>query len=375
MFSRPITLVLGLLLVGQTVAQADVVHRESSEAGPVVVEELASGLGVIWGMEFLGDSELMITEREGRVRLLDLDNGELTDIEGLPEIRSGGQGGLLDVASTPEAPDWFYFTWVSSVENRGVTVLSRARLEGERLTDWEDLLITRSGTGTGRHFGGRIAFDGNGHVFFSTGDRGERPNGQNLQTHAGTIMRLDLDGQIPSDNPFIGKAGALPEIWSYGHRNPQGLAYDPEHDRLWENEHGPRGGDEINQIQPGANYGWPKVSYGKEYWGPIDVGDAKEAPGMVSPLKVYIPSIAPGSLMFYSGNAFPQWQGNLFSGALALTHLNRVVIDESGYPVAEERLLEQMNERIRDVEQGPDGLVYLSTDSGRVLRLKPASDG
>ncbi|SEF79399.1 PQQ-dependent sugar dehydrogenase [Marinobacterium lutimaris] len=373
MLCRSISLAMGLLFAGQQAVQAEIVHHEASDSGSVEVEELASGLGVVWGMEFLDDGRLMLTEREGRVRLLDLDSGELTEITGLPQIRTGGQGGLLDLASTPEAPGWYYITWVASVENRGVTVLSRARLEGTQLTDWQDLLITRSGTGTTRHFGGRIAFDGKGYVYFSTGDRGERPNGQNLQTHAGSIMRLMLNGEIPSDNPFIGKAGALPEIWSYGHRNPQGLAYDAEHGRLWENEHGPRGGDEINLIKSGANYGWPTLSYGKEYWGPIDVGEGKEAPGMESPVKVYIPSIAPGSLMFYTGNAFPEWRGNLFSGALALTHLNRVDLDNSGEAVAEERLLGEMNERIRDVEQGPDGLIYLSTDSGRILRLQPAS--
>lgn len=372
MLRRSISLALGLVFAAQF-AQAEIVHRESTESGAVEVEQLASGLGVAWGMEFLGENRLMITEREGRVKLLNIDTGELTEVTGLPEVRSGGQGGLLDLASTPEAPGWYYLTWVASVENRGVTVLSRARLDGAELTDWQDLLITRSGTGTSRHFGGRIAFDGKGHVYFSTGDRGERPNGQNLQTHAGTIMRLTLDGQIPSDNPFIGKAGALPEIWSYGHRNPQGLAYDAENDLLWENEHGPRGGDEINLIKSGANYGWPTLSHGKEYWGPIDVGEGEEAPGMESPVKVYIPSIAPGSLMFYTGAAFPEWRGNLFSGALALTHLNRVALDASGEAVAEERLLDEMNERIRDVEQGPDGLIYLSTDSGRILRLQPAS--
>ncbi|WP_432694977.1 PQQ-dependent sugar dehydrogenase [Marinobacterium sp. YM272] len=373
MLRRSFTPALLLILAATPVTQADIVHRETSEVGPVVVEELATGLGVPWGMEFLDEEQLLITERAGRVQVLDLGSRALREVTGLPSIRQGGQGGLLDVASTEKAPGWYYFTRVGSVENRGVTILSRARLQGDRLTGWEDLLVTRSGTGSGRHFGSRIAFDGDGHVYFSTGDRGERPNGQNLQTHAGTIMRLTLDGQVPPDNPFIGKAGALPEIWSYGHRNPQGLAYDAGHDRLWENEHGPRGGDEINLIQRGANYGWAELSYGKEYWGPIDVGEGEEAPGMVSPVKVYIPSIAPGSLLHYTGDAFPQWRDNLFSGALALRHLNRVSLDESGNAVAEERLLEEMDERIRALEQGPDGAIYLSTDSGRILRLKPAS--
>lgn len=369
-----LTLAITLVCTTPLTVQADVVHRENSDTGSILVEELAAGLGVPWGLEFLDDNRLMITEREGRVQVLNLDDGSLREITGLPPIRRGGQGGLLDVATTAQAPGWYYFTWVGSVENKGVTILSRARLDGDRLTDWKDLLVTRSGTDTGRHFGSRIAFDADGHVYFSTGDRGVRPNGQNLQTHAGTIMRLTLDGQIPPDNPFIGQAGALPEIWSYGHRNPQGLVYDAENQRLWENEHGPRGGDEINLIQRGGNYGWAQLSYGKEYWGPFDVGEGEEAPGMVSPVKVYIPSIAPGSLLLYTGQAFPQWQGDLFSGALALTHLNRVDLDAKGNVVAEERLLEEMSERLRALEQGPDGFIYLSTDSGKILRLKPASD-
>ena len=181
---------------------------------------------------------------------------------------------------------------------------------------------------------------------------------------------LNLDGSIPADNPFVNK-DALPEIWSYGHRNPQGMFWEKKTGKLWSNEHGPRGGDEINRIIPGENYGWPIVSHGKEYWGPKRVGEATSKPGMVDPLKVYIPSIAPSSLLIYSGKAFPNWQGNFFSGALALVHLNRVVFDESGKPVKEEQMLVELDERIRDVIESPEGWIYLSTDSGKILRIKP----
>jgi len=184
-------------------------------------------------------------------------------------------------------------------------------------------------------------------------------------------MRLNLDGSIPNDNPFLNTAGARPEIWSYGHRNPQGLLFDPVKGNLWSIEHGPRGGDEINLIDKGRNYGWPVISFGKEYWGPVSVGEGTKKAGMEQPVKVYIPSIAPGSLMFYSGNAFPQWQGSLFSGALKLLHLNRVSISTNDKAFAEERLLEELKERIRALLQGPEGWIYLSTDSGRIMRMRP----
>lgn len=336
------------------------------------VEQIGDGLGVIWGMAFISPKEIVFTERSGKVKKLNLTSKVITELRGAPRVWANGQGGMLDVAVQKEFQpgDWLYFTYSKEVDNRAVTTLARAHLDGDRLTDWQDLLITRSASNTGRHFGSRIVFDSRGHVFFSVGDRGVRPNGQNLGTHAGSILRLNLDGSIPEDNPFINKEG-LPEIWSYGHRNPQGLFYRTETDKLWSNEHGPRGGDEINLIEAGENYGWPIVSHGKEYWGPVDVGEATSKPGMVDPLKVYIPSIAPGSLLIYSGKAFPAWKGNFFAGALAMVHLNRVVFDEANNPVQEEQMLLELDERIREVSEGPEGWLYLSTDSGKILSLIP----
>ena len=266
---------------------------------------------------------------------------------------------------------WIYFTYSKELQGKGVTTLARARLNGKRLVAFQDMLITRSASTTGRHFGSRITFDGTGHLFFSVGDRGVRPNGQDLSTHAGSILRLTLDGSVPENNPFVQQRNALPEIWSYGHRNPQGIFYDRKQRRLWSIEHGPRGGDEINLILPGRNYGWPVISYGKEYWGPVQVGEGTEKEGMEQPVKFYVPSIAPGSLIVYSGKAFPAWKGNLFAGALKLTHLNRVEIDSSGRAVAEERLLEGLGERIRALVESPQGWLYFSTDSGRIFRLRP----
>ena len=213
----------------------------------------------------------------------------------------------MDVALLPnyKTTGWLYFTYVKEIEGEGATVLARAKLNKNKFYSWQELLVTSSRSDTSHHFGSRIAFDNNGHVFFGIGDRGERPNAQDISNHAGSILRLNLDGSIPHDNPFVNTKNALPEIWSYGHRNPQGLTYDIKTNRLWEIEHGPRGGDEINLIIKGANYGWPVISYGKEYWGPLAVGEGTHRKGMEQPVKVYIPSIAPGSLLMYSGNAFP----------------------------------------------------------------------
>lgn len=238
---------------------------------------------------------------------------------------------------------------------------------------WHDLLETQSATGTGRHVGSRIVFDENGYVYFGVGDRGERPMSQDLSNHAGSVMRLYRDGRVPQDNPFNRRADVPPEIWSYGHRSPQGMAYDYANKRLWLIEHGPRGGDEINRVLPGRNYGWPVISYGKEYWGPLAVGEGTHREGMEQPIKQYTPSIAPSSLLLYPGNSFPAWRGNLFSGALKLTHLNRVTLSEDGKAIGEERLLDELDERIRALAQGPQGWLYFSTDSGKIYVMKPAS--
>jgi glucose/arabinose dehydrogenase len=339
-----------------------------------VLERVTDGLGIPWGMAFLSASEMLVTERDGNIYILSVKTGSIRLLKGAPSVMAEGQGGMLDVAVPPgyKTGGWVYFTYVKDKQGQGVTVLARAKLKGDRLTRWQDLLVTRSATDTGRHFGSRIAFDEKGYLYFAVGDRGMRPNAQDLSNHAGTVMRLKRDGGVPEDNPFVKQTGALPEIWSYGHRNPQGIAYDYTTKRLWLIEHGPRGGDEINLVLPGRNYGWPVISYGKEYWGPVAVGEGTHRKGMEQPVKQYTPSIAPGSLLLYSGSAFPAWKGNLFSGALKLTHLNRVVIDKNGKAVAEERLLEQMNERIRALAQSPNGWIYLSTDSGKIFKIAPA---
>ncbi len=339
-----------------------------------IVEQVVQDLSLPWGMVFLNQDEILITERKGQVKLFNLASQELKTISGLPEVHFSSQGGLMDIALPPKSSakdSWIYLTYSKNQQGEGATTLARAKLAGTRLVSWQDLLVTVSATDTGRHFGSRITFDGNGYLFFSVGDRGVRETGQDLSTHAGAIIRLKLDGSLPQDNPFVARQNALPEIWSYGHRNPQGLFYHHQTQKLWSIEHGPRGGDEINLVQKGLNYGWPTISYGKEYWGPFQVGEGTHKEGMEQPVKFYTPSIAPSSLLVYSGRAFPEWEGHLFSGALKIRHLNRVELDQNNQPIREERLLESLKARIRFVTESTEGWIYLLTDSGLMLRIKP----
>ena len=366
-----LSIILSNLMFASPVSSAPLIFH--SEGMKAKVELVAEGLGVPWGMVFLSPDKILVTEREGAIKLLDIENEKSISLNNVPKVMDNGQGGMLDVALSPDykTTGWIYFTYVKNVKGKGATVLARTKLNNNSFNHWQELLVSKSTTSKSHHFGSRIAFDKNGHVFFAIGDRGERPNAQDLTNHAGSIIRLNLDGSIPADNPFVQHKQALPEIWSYGHRNPQGLAFDAEYNRLWEIEHGPRGGDEINLILPAANYGWPVISYGKEYWGPIAVGEGTHREGMQQPVKIYDPSIAPASLIIYSSDAFPKWKGNLFSGALKLQHINRIVLDKEGRAIKEERLLENMEERIRALAQSPKGWIYFSTDSGKIYRVRP----
>ena len=349
------------------------------------VTQIATGLGIPWGMSFQSQNEILFTERKGRLGIVNIYSGEVNYLSGLPDIIANGQGGLMDVAkpTNNEISDWTYFTYVKPIDKagNGETTLARAHISKEGIFDWQDLMVTHSlfgvifdvtgiAWGSDRHFGSRIAFDDT-HLYFSVGDRGNRPNGQNLESHAGSILRLNFDGSVPQDNPFVDIEGARNEIWSYGHRNPQGLVWDGVNQRLWSIEHGPRGGDELNLIERGGNYGWPVISYGKEYASFRSIGEGTHKEGMEQPKKFYIPSIAPSSLIQYNGNAFPEWKGDLFSGALKLRHINRIELDQEGNAIAEERLMEDLNERIRALLQSPEGWIYFSTDSGNIYVIKP----
>ncbi|MCW9048202.1 MAG: PQQ-dependent sugar dehydrogenase [Gammaproteobacteria bacterium] len=369
--------VISCLTLSITALADDAFFVIESEGMKIKVEKVAEGFGVPWAIAVLSSNELLITEREGSIKLINLEKSTTVTLKNTPDVFADGQGGMLDVALAPNfnANGWIYFTYVKSVHGEGATVLARAKLDKQAFSNWQELLVTESTTAQNYHFGSRITFDNNNHVYFGVGDRGKRPNSQDLSNHAGTIMRLNLDGTVPDDNPFnkksIKSVSALTEIWSYGHRNPQGMAYDFENKRLWSIEHGPRGGDEINLVVAANNYGWPLVSHGKEYWGPLSVGEGTHREGITPPVKVYIPSIAPSSLILYTGDAFPEWKGNLLAGALKLRHINRIVLNEDGSFLKEERLLEKLDERIRALTQSPEGWLYFSTDSGKLYRISP----
>lgn len=338
---------------------------------------LAQGLNQPWGMAQVTDQHVLITQKSGSLVLFDMESGAQTPVSGAPQVVVMGQGGLLDVAVPedykPGDPQtgWIYFTYVAPVDKDGkkglgATALGRAKLNASlsALQDWQTLLVTQSASDKGQHFGSRIAFMDE-YVFFGVGDRGNRANGQDLTSHAGTIMRLHRDGRVPQDNPFIGRNDALPEIWSYGHRNPQGLAV--RQGQLWESEHGPRGGDELNLIEKGGNYGWAEVSLGKEYWGPLSVG-VESKPDMIDPKKVYIPSIAPGSLLAVKHNRYG-WQGDFLLGALKLQHLNRLLMNDQQV-TQEKRYLEHKQERLRALLEDSQGRIWIATDSGKLWQLQ-----
>ncbi|MCB5161287.1 PQQ-dependent sugar dehydrogenase [Marinomonas algarum] len=339
------------------------------------VTQLTQFNGIPWGITLLNDQEAIVTVKSGLAYRVNLLDGTQQALSGLPSVDDRGQGGLLDVALSPrfDTQAWLYFTYTKPTQLGAKTTLARAKLVKNTLTQWEDLLITDSASNTTRHFGGRITFDNQNHVFFSIGDRGIRDNAQNLTNHAGSIVRLNLDGSVPNNNPFITHANILNEIWSYGHRNPQGLYYDDDTHTLWSNEHGPRGGDEINLIRPGANYGWPIVSYGKEYSGNTNIGEGEEKDGIDNPVKVFIPSIAPSSLIRYKGMLFSNWNGDFLSTALALRHLNKIKTKANG-DTSEARYLAHLNERLRSIAQDSSGILYLGTDSGKLLRISLAAD-
>ena len=335
-------------------------------------EVLLGGLSHPWAMAFLPDGRLLVTERSGSLSLVDPDDWSREAVAGVPPVDARNQGGLLDVALHPDFRDnrFVYLTWSGAGDGGNATHLGRGRLEGDRLADFQVLFVATPFVESTKHFGSRLVFDGQGHLFMTVGERGQRQRAQDLTDHNGAVLRLTPDGGVPAGNPFTGRPDARDAIWSYGHRNPQGAALHPGTGELWIHEHGPRGGDEVNIPAAGLNYGWPVITYGREYYGPEIGPDAK--PGMEQPVYQWTPSIAPSGMAFYTGDAFPRWQGDLFVGALKFQMLVRLDLEGSRV-VGETRLLEDAGWRIRDVRQGPDGLLYLLTDSGngKLVRLAP----
>ena len=350
---------------------ADVV-RFASEAGELEVATIAEGLEHPWGMTFLPDGRILVTERPGRLRIVSADGAMSAPVAGVPEVFAKGQGGLLDVALDPDfatAP-WVYLSYSEPGEGGGGTSVARGRFQDDALVDVEVIFRQSPKLESGQHFGSRLVFDRANRLYVTTGDRGTQPNVQPLDLGQGKIFRIERDGSIPADNPFVGRDGAQPAIWSYGHRNVQGAALHPVTGALWQTEHGARGGDELNIPQPGKNYGWPVITLGVNYNG-MPIGEGKtEADGMEQPMHQWTPSIAPSGLAFYTADRFPAWQGNLFVGALAFQRVVRLELDGDRV-VREEALLTDLGERIRDVRQGPDGYLYLLTDAaqGKLLRV------
>ncbi|WP_084044269.1 aldose sugar dehydrogenase [Ensifer sp. WSM1721] len=365
-----------LLLHAASPAAAQEAREFSTQAGAVRVETLASGLEHPWAVEVMPDGALIVTERPGRLRVLR--DGKLSRaIDGVPKAAATGQGGLLDVALDPQFATnrTLYLTLSARGDGGYGTVLVRAALseDEQSLQEVKEIFRMNRFTRTGVHFGSRIAIDKDGSLFFGIGDRGESERAQDPRDHAGSILRINPDGSIPASNPYRGGTGGRAEIWSIGHRNPQGIAFDPKDGKLLTVEHGSRGGDEINNPLPGKNYGWPVITYGKDYSG-AEIGEGTAKEGMEQPLYYWDPSIAPGAIAVYRGSMFPEWDGDLMVAALKYQLLARLERDENGTITGEERLFDGEYGRIRDVIVAPDGALLMVTDeaNGAVLRVSKA---
>jgi len=359
------------LVLSNTVYAADTYDSEHYTLRVVTVAE---DLDEPWSLAWLPDGRMLVTEKPGRLPIVSPDGAVSPAVGGLPTVDDGGQGGLLDVIVDPgfASNRTIYFSYSERGSGGKGTAVASARLTGDRLEEVTVLFRQQPKSGGGRHFGSRLVLARDGTLFVTVGERGERQRAQDTGVNRGQVVRIHTDGRIPADNPFVATDGARPEIWSYGHRNPQGAALHPETGDLWLHEHGARGGDEVNIARPGRNYGWPVIAYGRHYSG-AKIGEGRAKPGMEQPVYYWDPSIAPSGMTFYTGDKFPEWKGNLLVGALKFRLVARLVLDGETV-VEEERLLQGIGERIRDVRQGPDGYVYLLTDAsdGRILRLEPA---
>ena len=349
-----------------------------SSAGGLEVRTFARGLANPWSLAFLPDGRMLVTERPGRMRIVTTEGQLSPPLKGVPDVWASGQGGLLDVIVDKSFAQnkTLYFCFAERTSGGGRTAIARAKLNdgGGRLDETKIIFRQEGPLSSGNHYGCRIAQADDGNLFVTLGDHyAYRNQAQELGNHLGKVIRITPDGSAAAGNPFIGRAGAKPEIWSYGHRNGQGLAINPASGEVWEAEHGPRGGDEINVVGKGKNYGWPVIGFGIDYSGAkIHEGTAKD--GMEQPVKYWVPSISPSGMLFYTGKRFPKWSGSLFTGALSGSMLVRLSLNGNGV-ASEERLLQNLHERIRDVRQGPDGALWLLTDSsnGRILRVTPSA--
>jgi glucose/arabinose dehydrogenase len=360
-----------------------VTDQAIAQAPTVQPTILVDSLEHPWGLDWLPDGTMIVTERPGRVRLIRDGQLEPMPVAGVPAVLTTGQGGLLDVSVHPQFAEnqWVYFTYAHGDPSANQTRVARARLVGNTLTDWQVIFAVNRIKAGGQHFGSRITWLPDNTMLISIGDGGNPPveldgelirnQAQNLSSHLGKIVRLNEDGSMPADNPFVNNPSVAPAIWSYGHRNIQGLMYDPVRNQVWSTEHGAKGGDELNRVSPGENYGWPVVTHSREYSGG-EITTERSRPGMIDPLMVWTPAISPSGLLVYQGDLFPQWRGDLFAGGLVSQDVRHIDLDASGAVIKETPI--PIGQRVRDVRQGPDGLIYILTDEpdGRLIRLEPS---
>ncbi len=362
---------LFVVMIFTSCAQKEPNTAETPEKTLFSAELIVPNLNIPWGMAFLPDGSMLITEKGGT--LIRFRDGEKTEIQGVPPVYVRGQGGLLDIELHPNFGEngWIYLSYASEEgeEKGGNTAIARARLSGDRLTDLEVLYKAGPNTTRGQHFGSRIEFDDAGYLYFTIGERGQRDvNPQDLSRDGGKVYRLHDDGRIPQDNPFVNTEGALPAIYTYGNRNPQGMVRHPETGEIWIHEHGPRGGDEINIVQKGLNYGWPVITYGINYSG-TPITDKTEMEGMEQPIHYWVPSIAPSGMCFVTSDKYPQWKGSLLVGSLSFQYLERLEM-EGTRVLKRERLMDEIG-RVRNVRQGPDGFIYVAVEGKGIYRLVP----
>jgi glucose/arabinose dehydrogenase len=379
----PILLFLSISTIGYscTPGSEDAIP-ESTLPGPqfstktekmsIKVDTLHSSLQNPWGMTWLGSGKMLITERKGEILIFDKDKYTGQKVQGLPAVYANGQAGLLDITVHPDYAQngWIYISYAKPVPGGGATTIARFKINGNTATNFEDLIVTTPAWNGGTHYGSRIVFDNQNFLFFTNGERGSQNNAQNLSNSHGKVHRIHDDGRIPSDNPFVNTANAVPSIWTYGNRNPQGMIYDEANNRLWSVEHGPKGGDELNLIQKGKNFGWPVITYGENYNG-TPITNITEKEGMEQPVKYWVPSIATCGMTLVTSDKYPAWKGNILVAALAGTHISRVEMNGTR-ATAEEKLLPGIG-RVRQVSQSPDGFIYAITEgTGLLIKLLPA---
>lgn len=323
---------------------------------------------VVWGFDFIDNNTILFTERPGAIKRLDLTTKQTQILTGVPKVWARGQGGMLDLRVHPKKKNEIFFCYAEPVPNQGAaTALATAELNANELRNVRRMFVSNSPNTNTVHFGCRIEFDDTGHLYLSVGDRGERDEAQDLKSHNGKIIRLNLDGTVPKDNPFVSQNNSMPEIWSYGHRSPQGLSFDPATKILWQAEMGPRGGDEINIVEKGKNYGWPVVTFGREYYGPR-IGKGTQQPGMEDPEVHWTPSISPSAILLYRGSQYSEWKENLFIATLSGQHLRRLEIKDQKI-INQEVLAFITRQRIRNLRMSPSEHIYFSTDDGRIVRI------